>query len=322
MNENNNVFLYNLKMAIKDFTNFITVKPITQYEATDDIANDMIVFYNSYSYLNYAINVIYSKEFYQKGFFDVKKFLLNYEFAFNKDQEKLNTIYFIFPNLIKIIEGHVFYSKFCTKILKYPANQLSTKLLNNNRNLKNLESYELANFLMLVVYEPMLNYVESQKEILQTIFIKSDSQQLNKMFYELDLLSRKMIHVICSGKKQYSNDCDDNVYMKVRDIRVSDKNIKILYQNLRDIIIEIFPKQKDVRFPISNQSSLSFFIFNDNNINFKDFIKLIVKNETWPDFIKNIKEKGSEYMTLKYWHAKIMSNIGNMILMHLENDKN
>ncbi|WP_375317715.1 hypothetical protein [Spiroplasma endosymbiont of Virgichneumon dumeticola] len=44
MKENNNVFLYNLKIAIKDFTNFITVKSTKEYEVTDTISGDMIGF--------------------------------------------------------------------------------------------------------------------------------------------------------------------------------------------------------------------------------------------------------------------------------------
>lgn len=318
MKENNNVFLYNLKMAIKDFTNFITVKSIKEYEVTDSISGDMIGFYNSYTYLNYAFNVIYSKEFYQ-GRFDMKKLILKYDFVWSKDQEKLNTIYFLLSNLIKIIEGNVFYSKFAAKIL-----QERVKFETYNFNLKNLESYELANFLMLIVYEPMINYVESQEEILKSIFTKYDNEELNNMFYNLDYFSRKIVPAICMGKQTYSVDCDydDNVYMKVSAIRISDRRSKELYQDLRDIITQIFPKQKDVIFPISNQSSLSSFMFSDDNINFKDFIKLIIKNKTWPDFIKNIRQKGSEFMTLKYWQSKIMSNIGNMILMYLERDKN
>lgn len=261
MNENNNVFLYNLKMAIKDFTNFITVRPIEEYKETESIAGDMIIFCNSYNYLNYAVNVIYSKEFYQEGYFDVKEFLLKYDFSWNKDEEKSNTISFLFPNLIRIIEGNVFYSEFCTKILEYPTtNQLSINLLINSRNLKNLESYELGNFLMILVYEPMVNYVKSQKETLQSIFTKYDKQQLNNMFYELDFFSRKIIPAICTGKQQYTNDCDDNVYIKVSAIRISDTESKLLYQSLRKVIVQIFSRQKNVIFPISNKSTLSSFI--------------------------------------------------------------
>ncbi|WP_342276239.1 hypothetical protein [Spiroplasma endosymbiont of Nebria brevicollis] len=289
-------------MAIKDFTNFITVKPIKEYEVTDTISGDMIGFYNSYTYLNYAINVIYSKEFYQ-GRFEMEKLILKYDFAWSKDQEKLNTIYFLLSNLIRIIEGNIFYSKFAIEILQDPV-QLPVEIINYNFKLKNLESYELANFLMLIVYEPMINYVESQEEILKSIFTKYDNEQLNNMFYDLDYFSRKIVPAVCMGKQTYSTDCDyddDNVYMKVSAIRMSDKKSKELYQNLRNIIVQIFPKQKDVIFPISNQSSLSSFMFSDNNINFKDFIKLIIKNKTWPDFIKNVRQKGSEFMTLRYW---------------------
>lgn len=99
------------------------------------------------------------------------------------------------------------------------------------------------------------------------------------MFYELYFFSCKIIPAVCTGKQQYTNDCDNNVYIKVSAIRISDTKSKLLYQSLRKVIVQIFSKQKNVIFPISNKSSLSSFIFSDNDINFKDFIKLIIKNQ-------------------------------------------
>lgn len=323
MIEDNNLFLYNLKTAIKEFTNFITTNKIVPYGKDNIFCQEMLFFHSNYNFLNYAINVIYSQEFFKKGAFNLQLFIKKYEFSWIKDQEKLNTTYFIFMNLLKIIEGNVFYAKFCEKILKYPSNQLSLTLLKNNRNLKMLETYELAQLLMMLVYEPMVNYVKLQFNHLKIMFINYDSEKLKQIFYDLGYYSQKIIAVICANKpQQYISNLVNNIYIKVSDIRISDYHLKDLYLGLRTNILLIFPKQKDVTFNINNQSPLANAMFSDDDINFKDFIKLIIKSKNWSEFIKNVKAKNSKYMTLKYWSNKIMSNIGNMILMNLNKEDN
>lgn len=317
MIENNNLFLFNLKCAIKCFVNFISDKKIEPYEITNKISGDMIEFYSEYKFLSYSINVLYSQDFLKKGSINLLEFFQKYEFSWIKDKEKYNTAHFIFNKLLKIIEGNVFYAKFSKHILKYPANQLSAKLLKNNRNLKMLQPQELANFLMLLIYEPMVQYVEFQNEKFKKLFVKYKGEEIIQIFYDLDYFSREIIPYICNNKPQYINNFDDNFYIKVSSLRISDREVKELYNGLRENILIVFQKPKNVNFTISNQSPLTNMMFKEKNINFQDFIKLIIKNNTWPDFVKNIKSKNTKYMTLKYWRVKIMSNIGNILLMNL-----
>lgn len=57
-------------------------------------------------------------------------------------------------------------------------------------------------------------------------------------------------------------------------------------------------------------------MFVEPNINFKECIKLIIKNENWTDFVKDIKNK-SEFMVLNNWSSKFNAHIGNLILMQI-----
>ena len=318
MLENNNLFLYNLKAAIKYFTNFITTKKVKPYQTNTNNKLDMILFYSSYHFLTYSINVIYSNVFFNNRKINVKELFHKYDFAWCKEIEKCNTAYFLFNNLLKIIDGNEFYAKFCAHMLKYPANELSAKLLKNNKNLKMLELHECANFLMLLIYEPMVHYVELKKSQSKLPCKEYANEKLQQIFYDLDYYARKLIPVITLNKQQYVTNVDDNIYIKVSSITsFSNFEIKELYHGLRTNILLIFPKQKDVSFFVNNNSPLTSTMFNDRNINFKEFIKLIIKNKTWFDFIKNIKEKKSKYMSIKYWEIKIMANLGNIILMNL-----
>ncbi len=56
----------------------------------------------------------------------MKKLILKYDFVWSKDQEKLNTIYFLLSNLIKIIEGSVFTVNL---LLKFYKNVLNLKFI-------------------------------------------------------------------------------------------------------------------------------------------------------------------------------------------------
>lgn len=321
MTESNNLFLFYLKSAIKCFVNFISVKKVERYEITDKMSGEMIEFYSNYNFLAYSINILYSKDFFKKDSINLLVVLKKYEFSWIRDKEKYNTVHFIFTNLLKIIEGNVFYAKFSKNILKYPANQLSAKLLRNNRNLKILQPQELANFLMLLIYEPMVEYVKFQNENFKESFANYKSEDIIKIFYHLDYFSRKIVPYICNNKPQYTSSVDNNCYIKVSSLRISDRDVKDLYNGLRENILMVFQKPKDVNFNISNQSPLTNAMFRDKNINFEDFIKLIIKNDNWSGFVKNIKNKNSKYMALKYWQVKIMSNIGNIILMNLRKNE-
>lgn len=57
-------------------------------------------------------------------------------------------------------------------------------------------------------------------------------------------------------------------------------------------------------------------MFSEPNINFKECIKLIIKNSNWNDFIKDIRNK-SEFMVLNNWSSKFNAHIGNLILMQI-----
>ncbi|WP_286642874.1 hypothetical protein [Spiroplasma ixodetis] len=60
-------------------------------------------------------------------------------------------------------------------------------------------------------------------------------------------------------------------------------------------------------------------MFSEPNINFKECIKLIIKNKIWTDFVKDIKNK-SKFMILNNWQIKFNAHIGNMILMQINGE--
>lgn len=329
INPENNAFLLQLKSAIKSYTKFLIKNVDTVYKETDFVTGEIMNFYNDYLCLSYAMTLLYYNAFFpcpKKDFIEqVQKFNL----PWFKISNKLSSAIFILMNLLKNINGLYFYEKYTESILKKDTrctNEKSnyseweifrlTVWLNQDERIEILNENEIAQLLMIIIYEPMVNYVNTKKNHLNDIFASYSQEELKEKWYDIDYFSKKLIISVAENQDFYTDDFDKRDYIKTKSIKMSNHDCKKNYKGLRENILIIFKRQKNVNFYIQAYSPWMDAMFVEPNINFKECIKLIIKNENWTDFVKDIKNK-SEFMVLNNWSSKFNAHIGNLILMQI-----
>lgn len=161
----------------------------------------------------------------------------------------------------------------------------------------------------------MVNYVNTKK-YLKDIFASYSQEELKEKWYDIDYFSKKLIISVAENQDFYTDDFDKRDYIKIKSLKMSNHDCKKIYKWLRENILILFKKQKDVNFYIQAYSPWMDAMFVEPNINFKECIKLIIKNENWTDFVKDIKNK-SKFMVLNNWSSKFNAHIGNLILMQI-----